>query len=331
MHKQRVNELKLHIVIEPAGPLLIKSGEDSSLDPTLPKMSFVRTQHSQTGQRTIYLPGASLKGVIRSHSERIIRTVFQDNPRYCCDPLAKKGNCQKYIEKREIEKAYEQYKVLCLACRIFGNTVHASHFLAADAYPTKPINRLPVRHNVAIDRLSGGVAGGPFDMEVALQGSFHSTLMLYNFELWQVGLLALTLRDIAEGRVRIGFAKSRGLGEVKLFQAQLEIGYPGQFGTISRKFDEKLYGVGSLVPNERKRYRFVMDKDVDKDTVPYSTKGTYDKDTLWGRPSIRFGTATPHEVTGATLHAANEEVTAVLGKTVSAWATYCQARRKDSS
>ncbi len=60
MHKRLLNEAILSIAIEPHGPILIKAG-DKGADPTLPDMEFVRTNG------TPYLPGSSLKGVIRAH------------------------------------------------------------------------------------------------------------------------------------------------------------------------------------------------------------------------------------------------------------------------
>ncbi|MCB0020839.1 MAG: hypothetical protein KDE09_23755, partial [Anaerolineales bacterium] len=134
MHKMRVNQLVLDLIIEPDGPLLIKSGNESGADPTLPSMNFVRTQHPISGEQTIYLPGASLKGVIRSHSERILRSLLPENERNCCDPLDRRSNCgTRTRNERDTARQYEQ---LCLACRLYGHTTHYSHFLAADAYPT---------------------------------------------------------------------------------------------------------------------------------------------------------------------------------------------------
>lgn len=307
MHKRRVNELKLAFVIIPAGPILIKSGDDGGLNPMLPTMNFVRTRHPQTGDETIYLPGSSLKGVIRSHSERILHTVFPGNAALCCDPLARTGNC--YERTRQMKDTAEQYRHLCLACRTFGHMANASHFLAADAYPATAINTLPVRQNVAIDRLSGGVAVGPFDMEVALTGEFHTTLTLFNFELWQVGLLALTLRDMIEGRVRLGFAKSRGLGEISVRLDRLEIGYPGQFGPDTERFYTHLFGVSALAPDLQADYGYVTGEDI----CPLPPDGTPASDaTLWGRPAVIY--------TG-------EAITPVLAASVQAWASFIQSRQ----
>lgn len=309
MHKRRVNELKISFTIEPAGPLLIKSGDDGGLNPTLPTMNFVRSAHPISGQSTIYLPGSSLKGVIRSHSERILHTVFGDDPVICCDPLARRGNC--FDRTRNIKETDAQYRALCLACRTFGHMVNASHFLTADAYPEEAIDTLPVRQNVAIDRLSGGVAVGPFDMEVALEGRFHSTLTLFNFELWQVGLIALALRDIAEQRVRLGFAKSRGLGAVKLEIEELEVGYPGQFGKTAQ-FDRQMYGVSALAPDLQAQYGYV--KGVD--TLTYTRPGTMAAEgATWGRPTTVFS---------------GDSITPVLVKAVEAWATFVHAWQENN-
>ena len=283
MHKRRVNELTLTLSITPQGPLLIKSGQEAGADPTLAQMNFVRTRHPDGGARTIYLPGSSLKGVIRSHCERIVRTVLGDDPAHCCDPLSRNMSCG--VRHRNIQDTAEQYKALCLACRIFGHMVNAGHLLTADAYPSAPIDGSPeleVRNNVAIDRLSGGVAVGPFDMEVAIQGDFRTQVRLINFEIWQVGLLALALRDLAEGRLPVGFAKSRGLGRVSATFQKLEVAYPGTFALDDKT--ETLYGVGALAPDLVSAYGYVA-----VDRVTYGSPGTAVTDSAdWGRAAVTF-------------------------------------------
>lgn len=72
MHKKFVNHCTIDLTIIPDGPILIKSGKEGA-DPTKPDMEFVETYHA--GGRTIYLPGSSLKGAIRAHAERIVRTI----------------------------------------------------------------------------------------------------------------------------------------------------------------------------------------------------------------------------------------------------------------
>jgi hypothetical protein len=95
----------------------------------------------------------------------------------------------------------------------------------ADAYladePT-----IEERNGVAIDRIYGSVAVGPFNYETAVAGTFATRIDFKNITLAQLGLLGLALRDLAEGRIAIGFAKSRGLGRVKVAFGQLNISYP---------------------------------------------------------------------------------------------------------
>ena len=244
MHKRRINQFALTLTIKPNGPLLIKSGLDSAADPTLPQMSFVRTQHPHGGE-TVYLPGSSLKGVIRSHSERILRTVFPNNRHKCCDPLER--GCEKEADRKTGSAAV--YKTSCLACRIYGSTAVGSHFFINDAYPEVPLNNLELRHNVAINRRNGAAQRGAlFDMEVAVTGDFQTTLYLHNFELWQIGLLALALRDIDAGHVRIGFAKSRGLGAVHIDFNEAVLQYTTLAGAQEETYKSHIYGVTTAMP-----------------------------------------------------------------------------------
>ena len=344
MHKQRVNELRLTAVIQPNGPILIKAGGENAADPSLPSMNFVRSRHPQSGKRTIYLPGSSLKGVIRSHAERILRTVFQvappqnkDNKTPCCDPLAD-NNCGDRLRRlqklrkdtgRPALTTSEEYQELCLACRIFGHTTQASHFFSTDAYPPRAIDTLPMRQGIAIDRLSGGVTGKAlFDMEVAIQGRFEATFTLVNFELWQVGLLALVLRDLDKGLLRLGFAKSRGLGQVSLLYRELEISYPGRLTTDGLDIEATLYGVGALASSLVSDYDYVA-----QDTLSYPLAGHAAADSLaWGRPLVSFGLSAdalaklPAQERNDHWLKGHQEVNDVLRSTVSTWATYAQAR-----
>ena len=58
------------IVLEPIDPVLIKSGYATMDGPDMVPVSTWRD-----GESTYYFPGTSLKGVLRSHLERIARTL----------------------------------------------------------------------------------------------------------------------------------------------------------------------------------------------------------------------------------------------------------------
>src|SRR5438067_979243 len=85
MHRLFLNEATLDLELRPSSPLLIKSGEagEVSLDPLLPDMNFVRTRRPDRGEE-VYVPGSSLRGVLRSHAERLLRSVRMD---LACNPL----------------------------------------------------------------------------------------------------------------------------------------------------------------------------------------------------------------------------------------------------
>lgn len=284
MHKKIVNELRLDFAVKPEGPLLIKSGREAGADPTRLDMSFVRTQHGQLGE-TVYLPGSSLKGVLRSYCEKIARTVGA----HCCDPLGNRS-CGRRLERRRGATAPEIYRELCSICRIFGHTVMASHLHISDAYPLNPYtedpdlaaqtNRIEERDGVAIDRVTGAVAVGPFQLETVTQGAFHGQMYLKNFQIWQVGLLAVALRDMAQGRVPLGFAKSRGLGRIRLDWNRLEISYPGQFGQASDKdFGAYIYGVTAFDLDDD--YGFTPED-------PLALPAPQEPELAWGRATLTF-------------------------------------------
>jgi CRISPR/Cas system CSM-associated protein Csm3 (group 7 of RAMP superfamily) len=268
MHKRFVNQCTIALTIVPCGPILIKSGKEGA-DPTKPDMEFVETYHA--GGRSIYLPGSSLKGAIRAHAERIVRTVGRDrNPKnpnilWANDPL---NDDYGYLKNNgKPLPASEIYKQSSFTDQMFGNTSIASRVRIEDAYPVEPKQmKLEERNGVAIDRVFGSVAVGPFNYQVCTSGEFHTKIHLKNFSLAQLGLIGLVLRDLNEGWFGLGFAKSRGLGmvEVKLNSAVVQ--YPGcildegneQICTLGREpkqwANNRLLGAGLFLEDEESQH-----------------------------------------------------------------------------
>lgn len=223
MHKTRYNALRLTLEIRPRGPLLIKAG-GLSADPTLPDMQFVRTYHPEKGKgETVYIPGSSLKGVVRGFTEKVLRTLGRtDSWRWACPTFPdERESCAKRLEK--VEDSAVVYRQSCGACRIFGHTRLKGRAAFTDFLPATEI-KTEIRYGVAISRLSHAVAQGPFEMEIAVDGTFKGHLLLENYELWQLGLLALALESMNQGLVKVGFGKNRGFGEVTatVTEAQVE-------------------------------------------------------------------------------------------------------------
>lgn len=272
MHKRFVNHCTIDLSLEPCGPILIKSGKEGA-DPTKPDMEFVETYHQ--GGRSIYLPGSSLKGAIRAHAERIVRTVggeqynsSQPNQPWATDPLDRKS----YEKLDKIEDPKEIYRQSSFTDQMFGSIHIASRIRIEDAYPSdRSTLKIEERNGVAIDRVFGSVAVGPFNYQVCTAGEFHTKIHLKNFSLAQLGLIGLVLRDLDDGWFGLGFAKSRGMGLVTVKLNSAVVQYPGcvldapnnkisALGSSKQWDYTTLLGAGEfLEADDRQRYGFPGD------------------------------------------------------------------------
>jgi CRISPR-associated RAMP protein (TIGR02581 family) len=235
MHKKFVNHCTIDLTIIPDGPILIKSGKEGA-DPTNPDMAFVETFHQ--GGLSIYLPGSSLKGAIRAHAERIVRTVGSeerlsgdDQQLWANNPLKKDSYLDNFKEQNKSDPniGAKLYKLSSFTDQIFGNTSIASRIRIEDAHPVdiKQL-RLEERNGVAIDRVFGStIPGALFNYQVCTAGEFKTKIHLKNFTLAQLGLIGLVLRDLNDGWFGLGFAKSRGLGTVQVKYNSAVVQYPG--------------------------------------------------------------------------------------------------------
>lgn len=170
------------------------------------------------------LPGASLKGVLRSTLEGLVRAVADppgegDPPPslWSCDPLEK--GCGHHREGTRDELDLTRH---CSLCRLFGSQVVASHVRISDAMVPGDERRgyVPVerRDGVAIDRDLRIVHGKQkYDFEVVSPGTrFDLEVFVENPEDWMLGLLMLGFDQIDEGFTAVGGFTSRGLGRVRV-------------------------------------------------------------------------------------------------------------------
>jgi CRISPR-associated RAMP protein (TIGR02581 family) len=256
MHKKLLNQAWFKLRIKVEGPLLIKSGVED-WDPAIPDMQFIRTRRGN-GKETVFIPGSSLKGALRSYTERIVRTLNVS----CCDPFEdERANANQSCGTRLADLAKKSdsagiYKQSCTACKIYGSTNLAGRAAFADSYPAADVRQyLTKRTAVAIDRVLGSVAAGPFDFEALMAGEFQTNVQLTNFELWQLGLVGLAVRDLCLGRIRIGYGKSRGFGEVTARLDTLELRSLAEGGVEARDGKIAVKGIGALLNDqERESY-----------------------------------------------------------------------------
>ncbi|MCU0872573.1 MAG: RAMP superfamily CRISPR-associated protein, partial [Pirellulaceae bacterium] len=159
------------------------------------------------GQRKLQdkpeIPASSLVGVLRSGAERIVRTIGGR----ACDPLERRCTPAQ-------EPSVADDNGCCPICRLFGNEDWASR-LSATVTSQGASRAMPFDH-VAIDRFTGGASDQKkFDALAAMGGVFHVELTadrVHDEETarWIIGLLALVLRDLHDGRLWLGHGGAKG-------------------------------------------------------------------------------------------------------------------------
>lgn len=178
--------------------------------------------HPDKGVKTPYIPGSSLKGVLRSMAERLVRSGLLGPDAWACDPF------------NEQDKEVEDTSGPCIVCGIFGgggkrNNRVASHVEILDAYPEKPEEvSTRTRTRVAISRFKGGAAGRRlFNIEIVEPGvRWEFRMRIFNIDLRKSGdprskLLREVLRLLRDGLIGVGGGRSVGLGSIKLEDAEL--------------------------------------------------------------------------------------------------------------
>ncbi len=265
MLKRLVNEARFTLTITTTGPVLVRSGHATVSGPD---MTPVLTRRD--GEWQVYLPGSSLKGVIRSHLEKVSRTL-QPGEGIICDPFHELPQSDAFCgwkfqsrkDSNEAIPSHVAYHDACPICRLFGSTEFIGRVSINDAYLKGESTRNPIesRDGVGIDRLTGGSYGGAlFELEVVSSNvTFETEVYLRNFETWQLGMLLLVVQDLEDGLIRVGSGKSRGLGSVKGSVAEVNINY---LGLMNGKPVEEVWGLGKMQSeNERKAYH-TWDDDV---------------------------------------------------------------------
>lgn len=258
MFNETSNRAVLRTRITTVTPLLIRAG-DTGLDPGGADLKCVRTRHA-SAERTVYIPGSSLKGVVRSTAESTIRGREYQGVEGACDPLAQATSCSSKVSKTESASIHCEH---CLACRLFGSLAMKGRASIRDLFPwegdgaelsaddarrVSEANRTQVRFGVGINRISGGVSRGKlFDQEVVPPGtSFWGEIALENYQVWQLGLLAGVVDELNDGFAQVGSSKSRGLGVVRMSVESILHEQPA-------RTENRPMGVGHIVSAERAR------------------------------------------------------------------------------
>lgn len=175
------------------------------------------------------IPGSSIKGVVRSQFERVMRSLFPGQSGSC--GVFGGENCLKQEDKKRLEPD-QLYEKSCQTCRLFGGIAVAGKLRFKDAsYISQngKVCQYEKRDGVGIDRDTGAAAGSAkFDYEIVPRGSrFRFTLIAENLDSEQkkqlefvIALLEGTL--IPDDYLAFGGKTTRGLGRMRLENTNTE-------------------------------------------------------------------------------------------------------------
>lgn len=224
-------------------PLHIGAGNDD-FKPTAVDAAVIRDENNNP-----YIPGTSLKGILRSTLERIISSGVFENLT-ACNILVQKNNSEdntdNYIshicvddkkikeikesfkndkdkEKKIAERIYEEQ---CDICKLFGGHGFASKIQISDARVIIPEGGkiyTQIRDGVAIDRdtlTHRDKVKYNFE-QVAVGTEFKFEMAVDNLEEEHKILLALIISLLEKGDLKIGGKTSAGLGNIKLVNTEI--------------------------------------------------------------------------------------------------------------
>jgi len=189
------------------------------------------------------LPGSSLRGVLRSHAEKIARTLATLNCAEsgeflvicpACDPHAANStplaSCNSLLRNQISPDMEVKEEQLCLACRLFGSSYRGSRLYVSDGYLVNS-PRFKIMDFLAIDRFTGGgKEGAKFDAQILWKPDFKVRIFLENPKEWELGWLMLVFKDMNDGLLPIGSGQNKWFGNVKIENECIK------FGVISDRF-----------------------------------------------------------------------------------------------
>lgn len=229
-------------------PLHIGAGNDD-FRATAVDAAVIRDENNNP-----YIPGTSLKGILRSNIERIIATGAIDTESYkykacnilmqdeeknedkstenylshtCVDNKTLKDIKEKYKgdSKRIAEEIYNKQ---CDVCKLFGGHGFASRIQIGDAKAVLKDGEkvhTQIRDGVAIDRDTLTQRNGAkYTYEQVGAGTkFNFYMTVENLEDEHKVLLGLIVNLLEKGELKIGGKTSAGLGVIKLIDSKIEM------------------------------------------------------------------------------------------------------------
>lgn len=213
-------------------PIMVKAGRDGIETDMLPLMSGVGGEKIAP-----VIPGSSLKGVLRSQAERILRTIFD----------GENENAKKLVDNIF---GSEDNAGLLSVDDVYYNT--ADDIRLSDWLSEENLDKTPTEKHqyVAIDRFTGGASDGALYSARPVKASadspsskgkwdpIHMALRLPKgskkaSRITAAALIKLLLRDMRDGYISIGFGSRRGMGAVTADMDAAVCGMGEHFPSVS--------------------------------------------------------------------------------------------------
>ena len=224
MYNQFINRVKLSATIKARTGLYIGAGQ-GSYSPLETQCPVVKTKQGYP-----YIPGSSLKGVLRSFLEsvqcNIDNVILSQNCVSCNNSLAKKEDREAWVKRYGSEDADGGTKRLamyieqgsCPACRLFGSPIMAGKLKFADATLKNQKKETEKRMGNAIDRdTHTAVSGALFETEVIPTGTEFSLLVIAeNLTKEEAEIFSELMEYFADGGITIGGRARAGLGIISV-------------------------------------------------------------------------------------------------------------------
>jgi len=180
--------IKFMVLVKPVSMFTVGGPAGLELGPDVP---FVRLYLVEGDSRTrsIYIPGSSFKGALRSAASRVAEAFGL----YSCGE----------VEPERIKEAHKNVD-MCHVCELFGAPYGASSKIFVD--DLLPVTKKPLLLSVTrvrIDDAAGNaVEGGLYTIEHVLRGQeFSGYIRLIRFDRALLKLLLLALAELRFGRV----------------------------------------------------------------------------------------------------------------------------------
>lgn len=220
-------------ILEAVDPVHIGASAKNTLNPNDVDSSVLKDNNGNP-----VIPGSSIKGVVRSKFEAVLRSLNNENIRVCDifntkDPTCITNEDAKIINKDKNKDDYKKaallYEKSCDVCRIFGGREIAGKLQFKDCFFIGEKCNYERRDGVAIDRKTGAAKrGAKYDFEVIPKGTeFDFMLIAENLDEQQMKYLDFIIKLI-EGTlidgdyIAVGGKTSRGMGRIRLKNCHID-------------------------------------------------------------------------------------------------------------